>query len=125
VKTIPIAAAGAAMLLMSGAAAAQSAADVKCLLLSNAFANASKDPNAKKAAEASGYFYLGRIGEHATAAQLKPLMDQQAKSLTNETAGAQMQACVKALEDKVTLLQSLAPPAPQPAAKPAPQPQGR
>lgn len=115
---------GTFLLVVGGAASAQSATDARCLLLSNAFANGAKDENAKKAAEAAGYFYLGRISEHATVAQLKPVLEREAKSISDATAGPQMQACVKAIQDKVQLVQSMAPATP-PANPPANQPPGR
>ena len=117
----------AALLLIGSTASAQSVTDAQCLLLSNAFAKDAKDPNAQKAAEIAGYFYLGRVGEHATATQLKAQLEQGAKSITDATAGPQMTACVKAIQDKVQMVQSLGPSAPQAAqpTKPRANPQGR
>ena len=98
----------AATLLMTGAAAsAQSASDARCLLLSNAFAGQTKDANAQKLAEAAFYFYLGRLGSSATAAQTKSLFDQQAKTVTDATAGGIMDSCVKEFKAKVDMVQSL------------------
>jgi len=108
----------AALLLSSEAALAQTAGDAGCIIVSNAFAQSATDPEAKKLAEASLYFYLGRIGDHATAAQLKVLLNQQAKTLTDATAGNVMTACIKALQDKVQLVQSLSPQAKPPQSKP-------
>jgi hypothetical protein len=108
----------AVLLTTSGAAAAQSATDAGCFLLSNAFAQSSKDANAQKAAEAASYFYLGRIGSQATAAQLKTLFDDQAKKITDATAPAMMTACVKELQAKAALVQSLAPKQPAQPAQP-------
>ena len=72
----------AAVLLTSGGAAtAQSATDAQCFILSNAFAAQAKEPDAQKAAEASIYFYLGRIRDTMTAAQLKPLMEADFKAI--------------------------------------------
>jgi hypothetical protein len=117
---------GAVLLATSGAAAAQSATDARCILLSNVFAQQVKDANAQKAAEASLYFYLGRISSAATAAQMKALFESQGKTITNANAGALMSDCAKAVQTKVDMLQSLAPPQPAAAkpAKPTP-PQGR
>ena len=117
---------GAVLLATSGAAAAQSATDARCILLSNVFAQQVKDANAQKAAEASLYFYLGRISSAATAAQMKALFETQGKTITNANAGALMSDCAKAVQTKVDMLQSLAPPQPAAAkpAKPTP-PQGR
>jgi hypothetical protein len=124
-KTLPIMAA-AALLMTSGPALAQSASDAQCLILSNAFATQAKDDNAKKLAESAFYFYLGRIAPNATSAQLKSLLDTQMKSLSDTTAGGQMNTCANAVRDKVQLVGSIAA-----ASKPAApaqkqsQPQGR
>ncbi len=110
----------AALLTASGGAAAQSATDLGCLLISNAFAKDAKDANAQKLAQASVYFYLGRIGTSATAAQLKAQMDAQAKTITQANAGAKMNACVQDFQSKMQLVESLGPGPAKPAA-----PQGR
>ena len=119
-KILATALAGA-LLMTSGAAAAQSATDARCIILSNVFAQQAKDENAKKAAEASLYFYLGRVGSGATAAQLKTQFEAQAKTITNANAGALMNDCAKTVQAKLDLLNSLSPPQ---QAKPA-TPQGR
>ena len=108
-KSLPITLA-AALLATSGAASAQSANDARCILLSSAFAKQNKDANAQKLAEAAFYFYLGRIGASATPAQLKALFDQQAKTLSDTTAGGLMNACAKEFQSKVELINSLAGP---------------
>ena len=116
----------AALLATGGAATAQTANDARCILLANAFAGQSKDANQKKLAEDSLYFYLGRIDGQPSAAQMKTVMDAQAKTLTDANAGQLMGECVKAVQAKVQLLQTLAaqsaPPAPT---KPPANPQGR
>ena len=112
VRTITIA---AVLFMTSGAAAAQSATDAGCILDSNAFAKSSKDANAQKTAVAALYFYLGRISDSTTPAQLKTLFEQQSKTITDATAGNVMNACVKGIQTKVQLLQSLSP---QPTKKP-------
>jgi len=117
-----------ACLATSGAAAAQSGTDARCILLSNVFAKQSKDANAQKTAEASFYFYLGRISNQTTAPQMKTLFDQQSKTITDANAGGLMGDCAKGVQTKMQLIQSLAG-QPQPAAKPQQpkpaQPQGR
>lgn len=117
-KSLRIAVA-AALLMTGGAAVAQSATDAGCILVSNAFAQQAKDANAQKLAEASFYFYLGRIGSSASAAQMKSLFDQQAKTVTETTAGGLMDSCVKEFQAKVQLVQSLSakPPAATPPKK--------
>src|SRR5215217_7358044 len=118
----------AALLATSTAAAAQSATDARCILLSSVFAKQGKDVQSQKVAEDSLYFYLGRIGGQPTAAQMKAVMDAQAKTLTDANAGTLMGECVKAVQAKVQLLQTVAaqaqPAKPVQPAKPA-QPQGR
>lgn len=108
----------AALLTTSGTAAAQSATDAGCFLVSNAFAQNSTDANSKQAAEAASYFYLGRIGSQATAAQLKALFEKQAKTITDATAPTMMNACMKELQAKAELVQSLAPKQPPQAQQP-------
>lgn len=116
----------AAALLMSGtAAAAQSASDAQCFILSNLFAAQSKDAQQQKAAEASLYFYLGRIGSNATATQVKTLFDAQAKTITETNAATLMNGCIKTLQGRMQLIQSLNPPAPATDTKPQQQPPGR
>lgn len=110
----------ASLLMTSGVAAAQSATDARCILLSNVFAQQAKDENAKKAAEASLYFYLGRIGSGATAAQMKALFEAQGKTITNATAGPMMNDCAKGVQTKLDLLNSISPQQAKPAV-----PQGR
>lgn len=125
--------AGAAVLLTGTAASAQSMTDAQCIIVSNAFASQSKDANQQKAAEAAVYFYLGRVRDGTTSTQLKALFDQAAKPLTDATIGPKMTDCMKGIQGKVELLQSLAPKqaatpagtAPRAATPQPKQPQGR
>jgi hypothetical protein len=119
----PYIAIAAALLATGGSAAAQSATDARCIVLSSAFANQSKDATQRKLAEDSLYFYLGRIDGQPTTAQFKAALDAQSKMLTDATAGNLMGECVKAVRARVELLQTLA--APQPKPKPPANPQGR
>jgi hypothetical protein len=106
-----------ALLMTGGAAAAQSAGDAQCLIVSNAFAKDTKDAAQQKAAEASLYFYLGRVSDRTTAAQLKTLLEAQAKTITDKTAGETMNRCVAAIQSKIQMLQSFARPAQPPQGK--------
>jgi len=118
----------ATLLVGSGAASAQSATDAQCLLLSNAFAQQAKQPDDQKAAEVAIYFYLGRIGSQETAAQLKSLLDQESKTITQTNASTLLDACIKNVRDRMQLVQSLSPQAKQPETKQPEtkqQPQGR
>jgi hypothetical protein len=105
----------AALLATSGAAAAQSANDARCILLASAFAKQDKDQNAQKLAEATFYFYLGRIASQETGTQLKTLFAAQAKTLTDANSGEGMNNCVKDFQTKIQLINSLAGPEPAPA----------
>lgn len=107
-----------ALLATGGAAAAQTASDAQCIVLSNAYAGQAKDAKAKEIAEASLYFYLGRVG-NLTAAQLKTLLDAQSKTITQATAGPAMGKCAAAIQTKVDLLKSVAASAKPAPAKPA------
>jgi hypothetical protein len=112
----------AALLMTNGTAVAQSATDVGCLILSNGFAHNSKDANAQKAAEAASFFYLGRVSNQGTAAQLKALLEKEMKTITQANAGPMMNACMKELEAKSQLVQSLSPRPKPPAAQPVKKP---
>lgn len=102
----------ATLLVSSGAVSAQSATDTQCLLLSNAFGRNAKDADSQKTAEASVYFYLGRIRDQVTPAQLKALFDQASKTVTQANAATLMDSCVKNVQSKMDLVQSIASPAP-------------
>jgi len=117
-KALPLAL--AAVLVSTGtAASAQTASDIRCLVVSNAFAAGAKDADQKKGAEAALYFYLGRIGDGMAPARLKTLLDTETKALSDKTAGAAMDSCVEAIQARIKMMQSLAPPQAQQ------QPQGR
>jgi len=118
-KAVPVALA-AAFLLSGVPASAQSATDAGCLILSNVFAQKATEPEVKKVAEQSFYFYLGRVADRTTGPQLKALLDAQSKTITEATAGTMMKNCVQALQSRSELLQSLSTPAP--AQQPAPPP---
>lgn len=101
--------AGAAVLLTGTAATAQSVTDAQCIIVGNVFASQSKDANQQKAAEAAVYFYLGRVRDGTTSAQLKALFDQAAKPLSDTTLGPKMNECMKNIAGKIQLLESLSP----------------
>ena len=121
--------AAAALIAPVTAASAQSANDARCIVLSNVFAREGKDANAKQLAEASLYFYLGRLTTVPTAAQLKTALDSAAATLTDANAGTLMAECVKPVQARVQVLAGLsqqANPKPQPpATKPPSKPEGR
>ena len=102
------------------AASAQSATDARCIVLSNVFAREAKDAPAKQLAEASLYFYLGRLTTVPTAAQLKSALDSAGATITDTNAGSLMADCVKPVQQRIQVLADLSQ-----QAKPKPQPQGR
>jgi hypothetical protein len=111
---------GAALLATAAAAPAQTASDAKCIVVANAFAKDQKDAAAQKLAQAAFYFYLGRISASTTPAQLKTMLEQQAKTLTEATAGPAMNECAKTFQSRLQMLQTIS----TPPGKPQP-PQGR
>ena len=89
---------------------AQSTGDVRCLLLSNAFAQGANTPEAKKAGQSGALFYLGKIDGRWTDAQLRAAIAQQQKTITADKAGPEMQVCMKLVEASFKKLQAAAPP---------------
>lgn len=102
-------AAAASGLLFSTGAAAQAPADVRCLVLSNAFAQGGSTAELKRAAQSSAFFYLGKIDGRWSDAQLRSALVEQAKSIKPANAGAEMQDCVRRMQASAVKLQSLAP----------------
>ena len=84
-----------------------------CLLVSNAFANSATDDKDKTLAKASLYFFMGRVENGTTAAQLKAAFAQQEKLINNANAAEVMNACLKLVQAKSDLLQSVAEDRPQ------------
>lgn len=103
------------LLSVSGAAAAQSATDAQCAILSSVFAQNSKEPRAEKIANASLYYYVGRLSVSNSTAQLKTLLDQQAKTIPDAKAAEMMNGCAKTFQ---AVVQSLSP-------EPPKKPEGR
>ena len=96
-----------AALLTAAPASAQANNDVKCLLASNLFAKAAKDPKTRTAAEASKLYYLGRIHVRLNAAQLKAEMLAQQKTISAKNAGAIMNACARQMESGIKMIQGV------------------
>ena len=96
-----------AALLAAAPANAQAGNDVKCLLASNLFTKAAKDPKARTAAEASKLYYLGRIHGRLNAAQLKAELLAQQKTITPKNAGVVMNACARQMEAGIKMVQSV------------------
>ena len=88
-------------------ASAQSNNDVKCLLASNLFAKAAKDPKARTAAEASKLYFLGRIHGRMSAAQVRTEMLAQQKAINSKNAGATMNGCARQMEAGIKMIQGV------------------
>ncbi len=100
-------AAAALLVLVAAPASAQAVDDVRCLLAGNAFVKAAKDDNAKRAAEAVSYFYLGRVHGRLNAAQLKAAIAREQKALNAANAPATMNSCTRNVEASAKLLQQV------------------
>ena len=96
----------AAVTLTAQPASAQAVNDVRCLLVSNLFAKAAKEPKAKALAEASKYYFLGKLQGRISSAQLKTRAVAEAKSITPKGAGPVMNACAKQLQGTVISVES-------------------
>ena len=98
----------ASALLCGTAANAQSTSeDVRCLLASNVFAKAEKDPGKQKTAVAAHFFYLGRIDGKLTPAQLKAEFLAQGKTLDPASLGTTMTACAVRLRDRSAAVETI------------------
>ncbi|MDO6416882.1 hypothetical protein Q4F19_21035 [Sphingomonas sp. BIUV-7] len=87
------------------AIAQDAASDVRCLLVSNAFAATDKDPQRKQLAIEASHFFLGRIDARMTQPQLKASIIQIAKTLTPPGMGPAMNACVTRLQSRQRMMQ--------------------
>jgi hypothetical protein len=71
--------------------------DVRCFLLSNAFAKKATDPEARAMASASLAFFLGRIDGRMPAPAMGDLIRRVGASIDPKAAGPQMTACAARL----------------------------
>ena len=114
-RMIILTAAGS-LALIGAPGLAQSSGDVRCLLLSNAFAQSANTDEAKKAGQTGALFFLGRIDGRWNDAQLRAAIAAHQKTIKPATAGPEMQACMQQLQASYKKLQTAAPP-PVPKAK--------
>lgn len=91
--------------------------DVRCLLASNFFAKADKDPERRQVASLSVFYYLGRLDGRLSAEQMKTQLVAQAKTLNPSNAGPVMTACAKRVQEKSAALQALGQQAKKPTGK--------
>jgi hypothetical protein len=105
---VAFAAAGMALALTNAPAAAQTTNDdVKCLLASNLFVKAEKDPGKHEVAVLTSYYYLGRVDARLAGAQLSAALKAQAPTITAENAGATMTACAKRVQSATMAIQTV------------------
>jgi len=97
----------AGAMIAAGPAMAQGAnQNMQCLMVANVFSSQEKDPQKKQVAIGAAFFYLGRLNEQITPAQLKALILAQSKALTPQTAGPLMNACIKEIGVKQGMMQT-------------------
>jgi len=119
------AAAGIVALAASAAPATAQVAnndDVRCFLLSNAFAKQATDPKARQISAASLTFYLGRLDGHITPPTMADAMRRAGTGIDPKTAGTAMTACTARMARAEQTVQAAAkligpPPAAAPAKK--------
>ena len=102
----PVTSFATAIALSIGApAAAQATADVKCLMASNLFSKAAKDPKARTVAEAAKFFYLGRVSGRLNEQQIRVQMQVQSKTITQANAGNVMNACTRQMQSCAAMIE--------------------
>jgi hypothetical protein len=79
--------------LASPASAQTVDSDIRCFLLSNAFAKQASDEKARTLAAASLTFYLGRLDAKSTVPAIADSIRRNRTTIDPKTAGAQMSAC--------------------------------
>jgi hypothetical protein len=92
---------------VSPASAQSVPSDVRCLLLSNAFAKQTGAEQGRQAAAQALIFYVGRLDGRADAAAITSAMRTQSASIDMKTAGTEMQACVARLAHAQQTIQEL------------------
>ena len=86
--------------------AQNAASDVRCMLVSNVFANNDKNPQAKQVASAASLFYSGRVSALPNAA-IQSAVATEAKQLTAANAAPTMTACAQRMTGALQQLQKL------------------
>lgn len=91
---------GLAILPTAASAQAGSDADVRCLLVSNTFAEKETDPQRKQLATLSISFYLGRVDARLSPTQFRAAVTALSKEAAHTDFGTIMTACAKNVIDK-------------------------
>lgn len=74
--------------------------DVRCLIVSNIFAQKEADPQRKQFATLAVSFYLGRIDARLTQAQFRAAVIAMGKQTMGKEVGPIMSACAQTLQTK-------------------------
>ena len=97
-----------AAMAVSAPAGAQTVTDeVRCVLLSNAFAAGSKDPHARQVGASVGSYFMGRL-EARQSSQVKAAMAGQNKQMPANQAVSAMNACAARATQAEARLRALA-----------------
>jgi hypothetical protein len=88
------------------AAPAVSDDDVRCFLLSNAFAKSATDPKARATAAATLTFYLGRLDGRASPAVIAATIKRVGPTIDPKAAGPQMGACAQRMGQSEQTIQA-------------------
>jgi hypothetical protein len=93
---------------LAAPAIAQAAmADVRCVLVANAFAATEKDEPKKQFATQTAHFFYGRVDARLTPAQLKAQVMAVSKTLTPQNLAPTMNGCVTKLKDRLGVMQQI------------------
>lgn len=81
--------------------------DVRCLLVSNLFAQAEKDPAGKQMAAVSGVYYFGRVDARLSLPQVRTQMMALSKGVKQAELPVIMNACAKQMQAKQQAFQAM------------------
>jgi hypothetical protein len=108
--------AGALLAAATPASAQALDPDVRCMLVSNLFAQAEKDPQRKQLSAISSVFYFGKVSARLNPAQIKQQLQLLDKAVKPAELPAVMTNCAKQFQAKqqafLALGRSVAPKAP-------------
>jgi hypothetical protein len=93
--------------VVSPASAQTVSEDVRCMLLSNIFANGASDEKARNAAGQNLAFYIGRLDGRADPQVIATAMRVQASSIDPKTSGPAMDACASRLARAAQSIQAI------------------
>jgi hypothetical protein len=93
--------------LLAGKASAQgTASDVRCLVVSNAYAKGANDPKAQEIAKSARLFYGGRLSMRDVGGIGRELAAQQ-KQITPANAGPIMNSCAQEMSRSLGALEAV------------------